>query len=236
MKIVAISDTHSMHQAIKAFQACDSQLDEEKEALGGDLIIHSGDALGRGTLEDLNAFISWYSELDFRYLVYVPGNHDLICETSESLVKQICKEHNVTYLNDSEVTIEGIRIYGMASQPYFFNWAFNRARNQSEASLYKVRLMKEFTDMIPEGIDILVTHGPAYGILDETTAGSSVGCQDTLEALRRVKPDLHIFGHIHNGYGQQHHDGLSSYNASICDERYNPINQPFVIEYEKESK
>jgi len=101
--------------------------------------------------------------------------------------------------------------------------------------------------MIPEDTDILVTHGPPYEILDEVFAvdGSSyrdhgmmpryVGCVDLAARIKEVKPDLHIFGHIHSGHGQKHVNGVSHYNASICDEMYAPSNPITIIEYEKET-
>lgn len=52
-------------------------------------------------------------------------------------------------------------------------------------------------------VDIVLTHGPPYGILDETDKNEPVGCPFLLQALKRCRPRLHCFGHIHEGYGAQ---------------------------------
>lgn len=45
-----------------------------------------------------------------------------------------------------------------------------------------------------------MTHGPPKGILDRCPGGS-VGCEHLLRPVRRAKPLMHCFGHIHEGYG-----------------------------------
>ena len=78
--------------------------------------------------------------------------------------------------------------------------------------------------------DLLVTHGPPKGILDLTPRGEPVGCEELREAVRRVKPRLHVFGHIHHAYGRHVVDGTRFVNASICDEFYEPSNRPVVVD------
>lgn len=56
------------------------------------------------------------------------------------------------------------------------------------------------TNPIPEDVDIVMTHGPPRGVLDEC-AGGNVGCPNLLRAMERVRPMLHCFGHIHEGHG-----------------------------------
>jgi Icc-related predicted phosphoesterase len=101
------------------------------------------------------------------------------------------------------------------------DWAFNLQRGPA---------LREKWALIPEGTDVLITHGPPFGILDWTARGERVGCEDLLEAVRRVKPRLHVFGHIHEGYGEHEQDGTRFVNASICTEAYQPTNAPIVVD------
>lgn len=74
-----------------------------------------------------------------------------------------------------------------------------------------------------------MTHGPPYGILDKTEEGLLVGCEELLAAVRRVQPKVHIFGHIHEGYGTLRREGTLFVNASIMTERYEPLNKPITV-------
>ena len=60
-------------------------------------------------------------------------------------------------------------------------------------------------DPIPENTDILVTHGPPQGFHDEVDEAYSgpqnVGCPHLRRAIERIRPRLHVFGHIHEGHG-----------------------------------
>jgi Icc-related predicted phosphoesterase len=123
------------------------------------------------------------------------------------------------------VTVDGIRIYGSPWQPFFCNWAFN-LRTSKE--------LKEKWDLIPEGIDILVTHGPPYGYGDKlaengSSPGENVGCKELLKAVERVKPKIHAFGHVHEGFGVYTLNNTILINASICDEYYRVINKPTEV-------
>jgi Icc-related predicted phosphoesterase len=105
--------------------------------------------------------------------------------------------------------------------PRFFDWAFNA----DEDDLY------ETWSKIPDGIDILVTHGPPKGVLDITQDGDSVGCPIlAAEIMYRIKPKYHIFGHIHEGYGQQKIEGITYINASTCNRKYQPVNPPIILD------
>ena len=84
--------------------------------------------------------------------------------------------------------------------------------------------------MIPKATDILITHGPPFGILDETVSGMNVGCEDLLETIRQTKVKLHVFGHIHEAYGVEESGGVKFVNASVLDFKYNQVNAPIVME------
>lgn len=126
----------------------------------------------------------------------------------------------VVYLNDSSVEIEGIKIWGSPITPWFNDWAFNRDRGSE---------IKKHWDLIPDDIDILVTHGPPFGILDETVYGKRTGCEELLLRVYQVKPKYHIFGHIHKDYGSFTKGEITFINASVLDDWYEMRNEAVEI-------
>ena len=111
--------------------------------------------------------------------------------------------------------------------PWSDNWAFNRYRGQE---------IKRHWDMIPD-CDILITHGPPMGILDVTATGEHVGCQDLLDTIKRIKPSLSLFGHIHENGSKTYYDGDTLYsNGCLLDKRYNFVNKPIGIDLEWNNK
>jgi Icc-related predicted phosphoesterase len=175
MKIVLISDTHNQHEKINLPD--------------GDMLIHAGDVSNSGTLTEILNFLEWFSQLDFRHKIFIAGNHDFLLEkTNPSRIIP----HGVVYLQDSLVEIEGLRIYGSPYTPKFFDWAFMKYRGEE---------MREVWGLIQENIDILLTHGPPFKILDKTEGGEHSGCEELLFRVAEIKPRIHAFGHIHEAYG-----------------------------------
>ena len=120
--------------------------------------------------------------------------------------------------------LHGIKIYGSPWQPWFYDWAFNLARGSE---------IKEKWDAIPTDTNILVTHGPPHGILDQTSSGEHAGCEELLKTVRgRVRPRYHVFGHIHEAYGTERDPNYNIVyvNASTCNLRYAPVHAPIVFE------
>jgi hypothetical protein len=118
------------------------------------------------------------------------------------------------------VTIEGITFWGSPWQPWFFDWAFNLRRGPAIAANWS---------LIPDATDVLVTHGPPMGILD-AIGTEHVGCLDLDKRVTQLRPKVHIFGHIHEGSGEQERDGTHYVNASICDAQYLPLNPARTID------
>ena len=83
--------------------------------------------------------------------------------------------------------------------------------------------------MIPNDTDVLITHGPALNYLDRVNSGENVGCRDLLEAIWRIKPKVHLSGHIHESYGEIIENGVHFINASTCTANYKPINPPIIF-------
>ncbi len=207
MKIVAISDTHGKHQNLILPK--------------GDMLIHAGDVSSMGKESEILDFLKWFSDIDFQYKIFIAGNHDFYFERkNEALIRQIIPE-NVIYLNDSAVEIGGIKIWGSPISPWFYNWAFNRYRGED---------IKRHWDKIPQNTDILITHGPVFGILDKTTRNNSVGCEDLLKKVEEIKPKFHICGHIHEAYGRVKKGKTEFINASVLDENYVLKNKPITFE------
>jgi Icc-related predicted phosphoesterase len=207
-KVVCISDTHNLHSKIKIPEC--------------DILIHAGDATGRGTFQEITSFLFWFSQQPAKHKVLAWGNHDILAEDDSSLVRMIISEHpSITYLENSEATVMGLRIWGSPWTPRFFDWAFNADPDK----------LIEVWSSIPDGIDILVTHGPPFGILDETEEGNLIGCKILLhEVQTRVRPRYHVFGHDHEGYGVKLVGETTFINASCCDRKYRPVNPPIIFE------
>lgn len=205
MKIVCISDTHLQHRWNKI------------DVPDGDVLIHAGDGLSSGRYSELQIFQDWFLAFPHKHKIFVPGNHDWCFQTMFTAAAMGFP----IVLCDSGIEIEGLKFWGSPWQPEFYNWAFNLPRGQA---------LKAKWDLIPNDTDVLITHGPPHGILDRTDRGEHVGCEDLTEALVRVRPKLHVFGHIHHGAGQFDSGSTIFVNASICDERYNPVNPPIAVD------
>lgn len=212
-RIVCLSDTHNAN----------SQIDVPD----GDILIHSGDATITGTVEEINLFNAWFSSLPHKHKIFVAGNHDWLFERNNQFARTLLNT-KIIYLQDSACEIEGLKIYGSPWQPRFYDWAFNLMRGREIAEKWK---------MIPNDIDILITHGPPNGILDEVPRKwgiENTGCEELRRRVDEIawfgKLKLHIFGHIHCGYGQTQIDNIKYVNASNCDEQYNPSQPPIVVD------
>ncbi len=210
MRIVVVSDTHNMHDRI--------------EIPDGDVLVHGGDCLGHGTLEELDAFDRFLGKLPHPHKILIAGNHDWCFERDPRAARRLVK--NAIYLEDDGVELDGTKFYGSPWQPWFFDWAFNLERGEP---------LRKVWAKIPEDTDVLITHGPPHGILDRTIRGEHVGCEELLKRVDAVKPKLHLFGHIHEGYGQEHRGDTLFVNASTCDVRYEPVNAPVVLTLENGS-
>lgn len=204
MRIVCLSDTHN----------------EQFDVPEGDILIHAGDATIRGTVEEVSEFNAWFSLLPHKHKIFVAGNHDWLFETNPVMARAIL-DKSIVYLLDSAIEIDGLKIYGSPWQPRFYDWAFNLDRGPE---------MAEKWDLIPAGTDILITHGPPHGILDRTAYGDLAGCEELIKKVKEIRPQAHIFGHIHEGYGQVEDFGTTFVNASNCDEKYYPVNSPVVLD------
>lgn len=219
LKIVAISDTHNKYSKL-VIPECD-------------ILISAGDYSFRGTPTEVNQFHEWFNKQPAKYKISVQGNHELGVEKMFSVSQMIAKDKcpGVHFIDEGLVEIEGIKIWCSAITPEFCGWAWNRFPNE----------IQKHWDMIPDDTDILVTHGPPYGILDQTTYANGeirpehLGCPKLMERIKIIKPDLHFFGHIHHGGGRAVNAFSTTFcNAAICDEMYYPTNTITIVEYDKD--
>ena len=130
-----------------------------------------------------------------RFKVLVSGNHDWLFEKDYSLAKNLCQYNNITYLEDSEATLGGLRIYGTPWQPWFYDWAFNLPRLGNE--------LHDKWAKIPIGTDILITHGPPNGYGDLVNnwrqPNVNVGCELLLNRIKcNSCGDVITSKHVHN--------------------------------------
>ena len=213
MRVVALSDTHGWHHKVIVPD--------------GDMVIFAGDAMTSGyKFGEYKDFAEWFSNLPHKYKIVIGGNHDRVLESSERICLNYFKE-DVIYLKDSGAEVAGKLFWGSPYQPEFCNWAFNVQRGAE---------IKKHWDLIHPDTDVLITHGPPMGILDQTIGWESqhVGCEELKKAVQDINPLHHIFGHIHAGYGMDIDHTVPSRtifrNVSICDEAYIPVNTPHVFD------
>lgn len=206
MKIICISDTHNRHT--------------ELHLPPGDMLIHAGDYSMRGHVAETEAFLSWFAAQPHRHKVFIAGNHDFIFQKRRQKARAMVPD-GVIYLEDEGVTLDGVKVWGSPVTPIFEDWAF----------MHGSFTIGTYWDLIPDDTDVLITHGPARGVLDRVLPeGESVGCPRLRQTLdTRLCLRLHVFGHIHEGYGQVVQGTLTSINASFLDHRYLPMNAPIVV-------
>ncbi len=209
MKILFISDTHGQHRKLQKLPQAD-------------ILIHGGDVSKHGEDHEVEDFIKWFSKLDFRYKIFIAGNHDFYFEDETVNRIQRMLTENSYYLCNTGISIEGINFWGSPITPTYFNWAFNKDRGKE---------INKYWNKIPKNTDVLITHGPPFGILDLTKPGLKVGCENLLKKVKLIKPKYHLFGHIHEAYGIYKNTYTTFVNGSILNENYTIGNSPMIINF-----
>jgi Icc-related predicted phosphoesterase len=224
IRFVCISDTHQKHADI--------------DVPDGDVLIHAGDFSTKGDLKVVQSLAGFLKKLPHKHKLIIAGNHDVTFHDeyyaknwkryhkAEYDVKEIqaCLKdlQEITYLEDSEVIIEGVKIYGSPWLPSYHDWAFNLERGGE--------VLKQKWEQIPNGTDVLITHGPPAkhgGFVDPKT---DTGCEDLLAAVQKIKPLVHVFGHIHQDYGVTKDEHTTYINACNLTTSYKVQNEPIVFD------
>ena len=208
MKVVCISDTHGKHYEIESIP-------------DGDLLVHAGDFSLRGDLVEAELFAEWFGNQPHKHKVAIAGNHDLsVIHYGSRLIREIFEDNGVHYLQDTSVEIMGHLVHGSPWQPYFHNWAFNL---KTEEELY------DRFEQAQIGTDILITHGPPLGVLDNNKHGESCGSSALLKRIREIEPKLFVCGHIHESRGVSKIGTTKCVNASCVDLRLNILRSPAIV-------
>ncbi len=196
MNITLISDTHGLHDELKL--------------LSGNVLIHAGDITEYGTEEEVMDFLKWFAKQPFHYKIFIAGNHDLFLEECKPTKLKRMIPENIIYLQNSGIQINGVNIWGSPVTPYFLGMAFNERSGKA---------IKKVWNKIPANTEILITHGPPKGILD-----NGFGCNQLMEQVNKIQPAIHIFGHVHEHYGIQKNGNTKFINAAIVN-TLNPMEE-----------
>jgi len=212
MKICVISDVHCRWKKL-VIPSCD-------------LLISCGDYSFKGESWVVKDFHKWLNEQPAKHIISVQGNHEKWVESNFQLAKDIAEQAcpGIHFIDEGLVEIEGVKIWCSAISKFFCNWAWNR---------YPGEELQKHWDLIPQGVDIICTHGPCYGILDgvEKFNGTEhCGDKQLLDRVLEVKPKFHLSGHIHPGWGTHVQDGITFINAAICNDSYDAVNLPITFE------
>lgn len=196
----------------------------------GDVLILAGDLLANRSgdpdtdaafqLNAIRELDDFCGNLGFKHVLMIAGNHDWVFERYKDAHRVL---KNIIYLEDSGFEIDGLKFWGSPHQPWFYDWAFNHPRNGAA--------LEHYWSLIPDSTDVLITHGPPYGILDLPFGkGEPAGCELLLKRVHKIEPRVHIFGHIHGSYGKQQIGKTLFVNACLCNEAYDPVNPPQVVD------
>ncbi|TVZ25786.1 Icc-related predicted phosphoesterase [Gillisia sp. Hel_I_86] len=207
MKIICISDTHNKH---------------EKLILpGGDCIVHAGDFTEAGTKKETMNFLEWFSSTPYKHKILIAGNHDFYLQKKSYELNQLIPT-NIHYLEDSGVTIGQVNFWGSPYTPGDTSWAFTKDRGKP---------ISKHWDKIPKNTNVLITHSPPFGILDELDNKTMIGCKNLAERISELNITHHIFGHVHNDYGTVKTERTTYINSSSLDKTYRLINPPIAVKH-----
>jgi len=187
IKIVCISDTHNSRPPIP----------------DGDILVHTGDLTNDGTFDEMQAQLNWLGTMPHKYKLVVAGNHDKVLDPKFVMKNkrfdaggklEDLEWHDIKYLENESVTVDlphlgrSLKIYGCPQTPACGTWAFQHFRKDDV-----------WKDTIPDDTDVLLCHGPPKGHLDD----GDKGCPHLLREVRRARPQLVVFGHIHEARGTE---------------------------------
>ena len=224
----------------------------------GDVLLHAGDHTWTGVYEEVVTALDWLESLPHKHKYFVAGNHDFLFDESypdghqfrtwtirrpESVADLLAKYPSIQYLQDQSAEVEGFKIYGAPWQPWYHNWAFQLPGGLKEPwnRYSEIKHDREgaakIWAKIPDDTQILITHGPPLGIMDKADDLNKLGCPELANRIGDLKKlKLHLFGHIHEGYGHEtmadfnNGDIVHFVNAAICNGSYYPVNKPIVVD------
>jgi Icc-related predicted phosphoesterase len=161
-------------------------------------------------------FIDWFGSLDYKYKIFIAGNHDDCLDGKARERIQKFLPASMYYLYNSGVEIEKIKFWGI---PFFMSCEL------------RIEHYYRALESIPCDTDVLITHRPPLDIPDMSD-NITYGCPDLLQTVRKICPRYHLFGHIHEAYGRLQSGETTFINGSVLDENYRIQNEPVVFCYE----
>jgi predicted phosphodiesterase len=209
LKIALLSDTHELHRSADV-PACD-------------LLIHAGDwTFFSRRLDQIEDFNEWLGEQHAPLgRILCPGNHETYLERDPSL-KSLTSNGKV--LISEPYDIHGLKLFATSVVP-LLGTGFGIASAEERSRIYA---------QIPIETDVLISHGPPYGILDCAPGDSThQGCRELLKAVRRIRPKLHVFGHVHTGFGLYETEHTLFVNAALLGPHGDIENRPVMLSMDK---
>jgi Icc-related predicted phosphoesterase len=176
-----------------------------------DVLIFAGDYSALGSWEESSRFVNTFDKLPGKHKVLVPGNHDYQIEFTNM--------KNVKFYDDFVIEDKYFLTCSYTPEYGGWNYEFSEERLNNMMSVW------------PIDVNVLITHGPPYGILDKNKEGEHCGCHALRKYVDRAKPDVHIFGHIHHSFGHIERNGTKFYNVSLLDDGYTYVNPLTEIDY-----
>ncbi|KAJ3496978.1 hypothetical protein NLG97_g2254 [Lecanicillium saksenae] len=183
IRVVCISDTHNTHPAVP----------------DGDILIHAGDLTENGSFEE-------------KYKIFIAGNHDVLFDDvflqkyperryGQTKTKDDLIWGDIIYLQDESVTLE-------FPSPERNDDGTGTAEQSSRSItiLYHPNNFEHWETILgslSKQPDVIVTHGPPRHHLDKRDFHRA-GCPHLAREIRRIRPRLCVFGHIHAAYGREH--------------------------------
>ena len=207
MRLVVVGDTHGMH--------------EELGTLEGDVLVHCGDFCDgfREDPRDIANVDSWFERQRFELILCVGGNHDFGAQRRVDCGEPVFQ--HAVWLLDQAYVHRGVKFYGSPWLPHLQAWAFYQSAENLCAKWA----------LIPDDTDVLVTHTPPFGILDQPRSRNiNCGCPHLLERVEVVKPRFHLFGHNHASAGVQENHSTKFVNASVVDSSVSVVHSPVTLD------
>ena len=168
-----------------------------------DVIVHCGDFTDQGTEKEVLDFLNWFIDLPYREKIFITGNHALCLWEAESIEDL---PSNMHFLQDCGCCIDGVHFWGLS---------YNHDEN-----------------LIPDKVDVLVTHEPPIKILDKSN-GINWGNASLKDRILQIKPHYHLFGHAHESHGIIQEAGIVFANGAMLDDQYNIYQNLNIIEYQQ---
>ena len=174
-----------------------------------DVLVHSGDFTMTGSEQEALDFLNWICDLPYAHKIFICGNHDecLYGANINGL------DANVHYLCNSGIEIDGVKFYGI---PMFMEDCITDRQSKNY-------------DRIPVDTDVIITHSPAYSILDFDD-NINYGDEQLLSIIETIHPKVHLFGHIHAQHGTLTKEGIIYSNGAIMNADYTNLKSPNIIE------